>query len=100
MKELTLTNLATVKDSIDNLARVQFGDSGLRRVDLEQDLDSDGDQILRVIVVLDKPRALLREKLVGFQRLIFDQIWEDIAAFPVVVFRSVEDDKDVASEAA
>lgn len=95
-----MVEIAEIKDHIAEVAEAQLSAGGVERIDVESEFDSDGDPILRTIVVLRHPNRLKREALVSFQRLVFDRIWKETDAFPMVIFRSAEDDKGMASEAA
>ncbi len=85
---------------IKDLATENFASAGLRRVDVAFDKDSDGDQVVNIVAILDNPQSLQQELLVGFHRLVLDRIWTLTDAFPLIAFRSTDDDNGITSEAA
>lgn len=85
---------------VEDLAIKHFGAAKLGRVELRADTDFEGDTILRVMVVLKMLEHTSSDSLVKFQRDVVNKLREETDLFPLVSFRSVQDDEDIKSEAA
>jgi len=88
-----------VRELIAEVAREQFPDVVLERIDIERDEDADGDPILRVLLVLSATDKIEPRKFSGFLRHFFDRYADD-EPFPLLTFRSASDDRRTRPEAA
>jgi hypothetical protein len=80
---------AALEKVVRDLLVERFGDAVIGRVSVKPDIDSDGDRVLRVMVVIDSGGALDRKKLVGLVRHLRSRLTEENAyEFPLVSFVS------------
>ena len=89
---------AAIKALVEEVARDQFHEVAVERVDVELDQDADGDPVWRVLLVLSATDKLEARKLSGFLRHLFARYDDD--RFPLLTFRSAADDRRTRSAAA
>jgi hypothetical protein len=83
---------AALNSAIEKVVRTQFADAAISAVHVTEDSDSDGDPILRVIVVFETSVRPDLVKARGLARHIWPALEEnDSHAFPVISFRSKAD---------
>lgn len=83
---------------IYELLSERFEESAISGVRIRDDIDGDGDRVLRIMIVLSGGRDLDGKQLVGFVRHLRSRI--SGSAFPIVSFVSKEDADKLAVEAA
>ncbi|MFM9977895.1 MAG: hypothetical protein ACKVOP_07620 [Sphingomonadaceae bacterium] len=81
-----------IRELVTEVAREQFGNVGVERVEAELDEDADGDPIWRVLLVLSTTKTLEGRKLSGFARHVLAR-FDDREPFPILTFRSAADDR-------
>ena len=83
---------AALNSAIERVVRTQFADAAISAVDVTEDSDSDGDPILRVVVVFETSVNPDLAKARGLVRHIWPEIENNHSdAFPVISFRSKAD---------
>lgn len=87
---------------VQNLLAERFPEAIISRVVVQPDIDSDGDRILRITIVLaSEPQQLNPLNLVSFPRLLRPRLAEEKAeAFPVVSFVAEKEARKLNLEAA
>ena len=81
-----------LNSAIDKVVRAQFADAAINAVHVTEDYDSDGDPILRVIVVFETSVRPDLAKAGGLARHIWPALENNSSnAFPVISFRSKAD---------
>lgn len=92
---------ADIKDIVEKVVRSRFADADIDNVCVEWDTDSDGETILKIIVVYDAKKGLDTSKASGLVRHMRSELEQDLeSAFPVIAYRSRADHKRLKSEAA
>lgn len=89
-----------IRAVIERLAKEEIADVRLYRVDTERGVDSDGEPIVRVAVVVDHPDRIRSSAMTAFARAVRREIAREDGAYPLISFRSLADDKGMRSEAA
>lgn len=91
-----------LREIIRSVLNDRFPDAKIARVAIKSDVDRDGDDILRVVVVLEgRPSQLDRKALVGFVRHLRSRLEEvNREEFPVLSFVSRSEAKQLDLEAA
>lgn len=83
---------AALNSAIEKVVRTQFADAEINAVHVTEDLDYDGDPILRVVVVFETSVGPDLVKASGLARHIWPAIENSNSdAFPVISFRSKAD---------
>ena len=83
---------AALNSAIEKVVRTQFADAAINAVHVTEDYDSDGDPILRVIVVFETSVRPDLAKAGGLARHIWPALENNNSnAFPVISFRSKAD---------
>ena len=89
------TNIHELEAIIRPYVQEQFPGGMIERVDVSEVCDSDGDCVVNITIVLVK-----NEPVSGFSEMT-RRIWNDLSArdfgFPVLSFRSVEEDRQLAA---
>lgn len=76
-----------LKLSVERFIHERFPDSMLDGIIIEEDLDTDGDKIVKVVVLLKgKPEV---SQVRGLTRRIWGAISQENFGFPIISFRSV-----------
>ena len=91
--------VADVKATIAALAAVELADLGVERIDVMQDVDWEGDPIYRITLILNRHDKLTGKRSVQFVGKVRSALGDD-PAFPMVSFRSSDDDRWFRAEAA
>ncbi|WOF43683.1 hypothetical protein KNJ79_01570 [Sphingopyxis indica] len=89
-----------IKAVIERLAKEEIRDVRLYRIDMERDIDSDGESIFRIAVVVDHPEHINSGAMTSFSRLVRNKVLDNDGTYPLISFRSLADDKGMSSEAA
>ncbi len=83
---------AALNSAIEKVVRTQFADAAISAVHITEDSDSDGDPILRVVVVFETSVRPDLVKARGLARHIWPALEDNHSnAFPVISFRSKAD---------
>lgn len=91
-----------IKQALEDTIRQELAAAGIDHVYLEEDIDSDGEKVLRVTIVVDAIRNLDASKTAGLVRHMrssIDVLDADFI-FPIVAFRSRAEHKRLNPEAA
>jgi hypothetical protein len=91
--------LADVKKTVEQLAKQSLDDLSVRRIDVLSDVDWEGDAIYRIVVILDRHNQLTGKRSAEFSSKV-RTFMADYPAYPIVSFRSSNDDKGLRAEAA
>jgi len=91
-----------LQEFIRSVLKDRFPDARIAKVAIKSDIDRDGDDILRIIVVLEEaPSRLDKKALVGFVRHLRSRLEEvDREEFPILSFVSRSEAKQLDLEAA
>jgi hypothetical protein len=89
---LSGADVAKLNDAIEHIVRAEFGDSAIEAVHVFPEIDDEGDEILRVAIVLTSTAKFDPVKAKGLARHIFPALKESARrAFPLVSFFSKSD---------
>lgn len=90
---LSDADLAALNDAIEHVVRAEFGDSAIELVRVFPEIDDEGDEILKVAVVLTSPAKFDPVKAKGLTRHLFPALKDSAmrASFPLVSFFSKSD---------
>lgn len=85
--------MADIKELVSEIVRGEFENAKIESIDVTEDVDSDGDPILRITVVFDPSGdGLDSQKMVGLVRHLRPKLAENnIVSFPLVRFVSKAD---------
>lgn len=91
-----------IRKLIERIVREMFDDARILSVDVAEDVDSDGDPILRVRVVFETESGKLdASKTSGIIRHLRPRLSEaGVAGFPLMYFISKKDAEGFSTEAA
>lgn len=92
----------TVQDAIERVVRKQLSDAQIDSVTVRQDVDHDGDEILRVFVIFDARKGQLDpDKTVSMVRHVREELHKlEESRFPIISYVSKSDAKRMKSAAA
>lgn len=92
----------TVENVVRSVLTDRFPDAKVAKIAIRSDVDNDGDDILRVIVVLEGvPSQLDKKALVGFVRHLRSRLEEvNHEEFPILSFISKSEAKNLDLETA
>ena len=88
------------RQALERIAKTEIKGAKLHRIDAEYDIDSDGDPIVRIAVVVDHADRIKSPTFTSFARAVRHEFIADRNAYPLISFRSMSDDKGTNSEAA
>lgn len=94
-----MSELDDVKAVTTDVFDTLFGVRAAIRVEVARDEDSDGNEIYRILIVFGRGIKLDHAKLGNVIRLVCAKLDQN-APFPLISFRSADDDPKVQSEAA
>lgn len=89
---------AALEKAIYELLSERFEESAILGVRIKDDVDVDGDRVLRIMIVLAGGRSFDGKQMVGFVRHLRSRMSGN--AFPIVSFVSKEDADKLTGEAA
>lgn len=83
--------------SVERFVRERFPDTILDGILIEEDFDADGDEIVKVVVLLKGAPAV--SQVSGLTRRIWGALSKDNFGFPILSFRSVDENARLSAAA-